>query len=90
MSDKPTGNPVFDFKAGFRSKAATLQRVFFFDGIIALIVGVALRAFSFENILLILLSRWLPLAGLLLIAIALIWGFAWRSKLRDDFRRDCN
>ena len=35
MSDKPTGNPVFDFKAGFRAKAATLQRVLFYGGVTA-------------------------------------------------------
>ena len=77
MSDKPTGNPVFDFKAGFRAKAATLQSVLFYGGVTA----EASDGFNDTHLFL--------LVGLVLIVISVIWGYAWRSKLRDDFRREC-
>jgi hypothetical protein len=89
MPHQPTGNPVFDYKAGFRAFAQSLQRVLCFSGGMLLIVaGLIGRFIKFADAGWNLTLRWAPVLGLALIVISTVWGYAWRSKLRSDFQRE--
>jgi hypothetical protein len=81
-----TGNPVFDFKAGFRTTAQSIQRVLFLIGTIELVAGFAARLIAVENEDVKLALRYAPLLGLASLLASGVWGFVWRSKLRSDFQ----
>ncbi|MCZ7644672.1 MAG: hypothetical protein M5U26_05200 [Planctomycetota bacterium] len=80
---EPTGNPVFDYRAGFRRSAAGVQKLLLSGGLLALLAGAgcalpaASRAFSI----------WIALGGLVLLAAGVAWGFLWRRALREGFRK---
>src|SRR5579862_5913458 len=87
-AEKPTGNPVFDFKAGFRAKAQSLQRISFCSGILLIVAGIAARFISIKDAALAATLRWSPGLGAAVIVLSVVWGYLWRSKLRRDFRRE--
>ena len=83
-----TGNPVFDYKAGFRQTAQSAQRILFLSGILLIIAGIAGRFVVPANPEMKLALRYAPLLGVALVGLCGIWGFWWRSKLRADFQRE--
>ena len=83
-----TGNPVFDYKAGFRRTAQSVQRILLLSGILLMAVGIAGRFVALENVAFKLTLRYAPLLGIGLVVLSGVWGFAWRNKLRTDFRRE--
>ena len=87
-SSTVTGNPVFDYKAGFRRTAQSAQRILFLSGILLLIAGVAGRIVAPANPEMRLALRYAPLLGVALVGLCGIWGFWWRNKLRADFQRE--
>ena len=80
----PTGNPVFDYRAGFRAFADKLQRfmlligaaVCFVAGIVAIV-----RTERAREIALLACG-----GGALLFLCGVAWGFYWRRKIRAEFR----
>ena len=87
-AEKQTGNPVFDYKAGFRVFAQSAQRVLFGSGAMLIVGGLAARFFSVKNPALEKTLAYAPWMGIALIALSCAWAFWWRKKLRRDFRRD--
>lgn len=83
----PTGNPVFDYRAGFRRKASAIQNGLLLGGL-GLFVAWSILFFSQLEAE----YRGGILAGMCtsLIAImsGIVWGFLWRRKLRQDFQRE--
>jgi hypothetical protein len=80
-----TGNPVFDYRASFRRRAAAAQ---------SLLIGFGLFGFVVAGTLWIATTavpcRWsgsAALAGLLSVIAGLIWGFYWRNKMRGEFQQ---
>ncbi|MBI3830678.1 MAG: hypothetical protein HY291_14245 [Planctomycetes bacterium] len=87
MSDpEPTGNPIFDFRAGFRRKASAVQNGLMLGGL-GLFAAWSILFFSR------LQGEYRDgiLAGMCTSLIAMlsgiVWGFLWRRKLRQDFQR---
>jgi hypothetical protein len=82
-----TGNPVFDFRAGFRTRADLFQRFLLGAGLGLLIVGGGVIPFFFpaESRLSIALAG--VLGGVALLFAGIAWGFYWRRRLRDEFRK---
>ena len=78
-----TGNPVFDYKAAFRLRAAALQGWLLKGGLL-LAVGDGLAA------LLCAACRLEALlatgAGALSVIAGMLWGFYWRKKVQREFR----
>jgi len=85
---EPTGNPVFDYKAKFRTLAQSLQRVLFSSGVMLILVGIVGRFVTFQNKAMNLTLKWSPVLGIGLILLSGVWGYVWRSKLRRDFRKE--
>ncbi|GMV80734.1 MAG: hypothetical protein AMXMBFR7_19180 [Planctomycetota bacterium] len=75
-----TGNPVFDFRAGFRRSAGTLQRVLLWLGLGLALGGGAGAALGCA------VCGWAALGGLGLLAAGIAWGFWWRSSMRAGFQ----
>jgi hypothetical protein len=86
MPQNPTGNPVFDFQAEHRVRAAKIQKYATLAGLSLFTVGCGgvLIANTSERLRLILAG--VALLGALLFAAGLAWGFHWRKKLQRDFR----
>lgn len=85
MSDTgPTGNPVFDYRAGFRAFADTLQRWMLLGGaaifLVAGIVAIACKERTRE------ISLPVCGGGALLFVCGVAWGFYWRRRIRAEFR----
>lgn len=87
VAENPTGNPVFDFRAGFRARAEKIQRALIGGGV-ALFLACGF-AFLFAGISerLRCIAGWASLSGVLLCVLGIAWGFYWRKKLRADFRK---
>ena len=83
-----TGNPVFDYKAGFRRASASVQRMLWYSGWLLIAVGLISLAIKLHDRALQLTLRYAPLMGLVLLIASGVWAFAWRAKLRADFRRE--
>ena len=90
---EPTGNPVFDFQYTWRRRAATIQKWLMLSGIFLVLVSVGLALCPVYSHCTISSCCDLNLAcvvgifGILLLSAGIAWGFSWRNKLRDDFRR---
>ena len=82
-----TGNPVFDFKSGFRTRAQSIQRVLFLSGCLEIAAGIASRFVVPESAEMAQALRWAPLLGCASLVASALWGFMWRSMLRRDFQR---
>jgi hypothetical protein len=84
--DKPTGNPVFDYRAGFRARADRVQRALIVGGLfLSVVCGVVFLfadpADSWRRI-----TAYATLACAVLCLLGIAWGFYWRSKIRSEFR----
>jgi hypothetical protein len=80
----PTGNPVFDYRAGFRAFADTLQRWMLLGGAaIFLVAGIVavVRTERAREISLLACG-----GGALLFVCGVAWGFYWRRLIRAEFR----
>jgi hypothetical protein len=88
LSDQTDGNPVFTFRAGFRTTAGILQRWAILLGFACLLVGGTTWLIAADASRAQCAGRWQFLAGLGLIAAGLLWGFWWRGYLRTEFRRE--
>jgi hypothetical protein len=82
-----TGNPVFDYKAGFRALAQSVQRVLFYSGCLLTLLSVVSRFVPIANKALTHTLHDALWMGLGLFLSSAAWGFWWRSKLRSDFKR---
>jgi len=89
MSDstRPSGNPVFDFKAGFRAAAQSIQRILLWNGVFILAVCLAAQFVPLKNLPLKLTFQYGPLLGLGSIVLSTLWGLGWRGYVRDEFRK---
>ena len=81
-----TGNPVFDYRSGFRRIAGIVQRILIRLG--ALIAAVCGGAYLLGGAGPVsgTLVGWMFIAGVLAVAAGLAWGLLWRGRLRTDFR----
>jgi len=84
MDELKTGNPVFDYRAGFRRRAHALQNVLMQVGLLQMMAGGVAALFLDEKLQAALLIASACGAGFVFAGIA--WGFYWRNKLRADFR----
>lgn len=84
----PTGNPVFDYRAGFRAAAAALQRWLVRLGLFAAILSCVALVVGRAGTLTRETAAWGLLAGLAIAMAGILWGFLWRRKLRQDFQRE--
>lgn len=82
----PTGNPVFDYRAGFRTSAAKIQRALILGGLLAFIACGAAALFGDVTPRLRLCTAIASIGGLALMFGGFAWGFYWRRKLRNEFR----
>jgi hypothetical protein len=83
VSDSATGNPVFDFRAEFRRRAATAQFVLTLGGMVLLIgSGVCRLAHFFPQE-----CVYGAAGGMVSLCSGVAWGFYWRRSVRADFRR---
>lgn len=80
-----TGNPVFDFQSASRRSGMRVQKALTLCGLAALAAGLA-------GVLIwpgACAWVWTPLpAGAVLLAAGMAQGYAWRSRLRADFRKE--
>ena len=85
--DGPTGNPVFDYRAGFRARARKLQHVLISAGLA--LFSFCGGAFLFGDITerLRCIAGWVSLAGIMLCVLGVVWGIYWRKKLRAEFSK---
>lgn len=82
-----TGNPIFDFRAGFRRTAAAAQRWLWRLGLI--VIGLSLvAAIAGQVATLTRATAWYGvLAGAGLAGAGIAWGYYWRWRVREDFKR---
>ena len=86
LEEQQTGNPVFDYRASFRAKANRLQRLLILGGLsLFFACGIAFPVCSGGALR--VAAGLASLAGLLLFALGLAWGFYWRNRIRSEFRR---
>ena len=81
-----TGNPVFDYRAGFRRVAGAIQRWSGWVGIVCLLLG-ACSWLSAPGGALRRAAVWELAIGAGLAALSIIWGFLWTGWLRAGFRK---
>ena len=84
-----TGNPVFDYRAGYRRTAALIQRLLIQGGLLVLFLsGLAfVLASGGENAdVNKTLAAISSAVGALLLVSGICWGFYWRRKIRHEFR----
>jgi hypothetical protein len=90
---EPTGNPVFDFQYAWRRRAASIQKWLIVSGLFSLLISFALifcpacSVCSVSSCCGLSLACGVGIVGVLLMGAGIAWGFFWRNKLRDDFRR---
>ncbi len=83
-----TGNPVFDFKARFRTAAQSAQRILIQSGVLLVLAGAAARFVTIQNPALKRTFALAPAMGLALVVLSAAWSaLRWRNKLRRDFQR---
>ena len=87
-SSKTAGNPVFTYKANFRSVAQSAQRILFYCGILLITVGLLSRFIAFKNHRIKATLIYAPLLGIALIIFSALWALWWRGKLRADFQKE--
>lgn len=85
--DKMTGNPVFDYRSRFRTKANSFQRVLIFGGMVFIVAGIFALASSVVNEHVVFAAWAAAIMGIGLTGIGLGWGFFWRRKIRTEFRK---
>ncbi|MCK6470763.1 MAG: hypothetical protein L6R28_03355 [Planctomycetes bacterium] len=79
-----TGNPVFDFQAACRRRGTRVQKALTLCGLVSLAAGLAGVVLWPDACVWV----WMPLpAGAVLLAAGIAHGYAWRSRLRADFRK---
>jgi hypothetical protein len=83
-----TGNPVFDYKAGFRRVSQSVQRILWLSGCLLIVSGMASLPFTPPNRAMQMTLRYAPLMGLALLLASGVWAYWWRAKLRADFRKE--
>ena len=84
MNPRETGNPVFDFRAGYRRGAGAAQTALLTLGVLAPIAGGVLRVAS----VLTTPQAWLCAgSGVGLFIAGFAWGIYWRRTVRQDFRK---
>lgn len=78
-----TGNPVFDYRAIFRRRAASAQFALTLAGVVLLIsaAGCGLAGLSRNTCV------YAGAAGTAAMVAGLAWGLYWRRALRAEFRR---
>jgi hypothetical protein len=82
MSDEhQTGNPVFDYRSGYRKSAAEIQRVMIRLGLLQLFVGAAIYAYNRRPVM-----AYFGIMGMVLLLAGVVYGFYWRRKIRNEFR----
>ena len=84
------GNPVFTYKAKFRTTAQSVQRILFYAGALLITLGIATRFITLKNHRANVTLRYAPLLGLALILGSAVWALWWRRKLRSDFQKNCS
>ena len=81
-----TGNPVFDYRADFRSFSDSLQRVLLLSGAMCFVFGGLFYFLVPTSMTLHVSMGLLGLTGPVLMLLGVAWGFYWRRKLRREFR----
>lgn len=87
MSNPTDDNPVFTYRAGFRTAAGIIQRWTILLGFTCLLVGGTTWLVATEGSRASNAGCWEFLIGLGLIVASILWGFWWRGYLRTEFRR---
>ncbi|HYF50397.1 MAG TPA: hypothetical protein VEJ63_13390 [Planctomycetota bacterium] len=82
-----TGNPVFDYKAGYRRSAAALQKWLLLLGLALFLIAGNMALWA-QTRSFLLICAGVSAFGLLLFVAGIAWGFHWRKKLRAEFRRE--
>lgn len=87
VAEKPTGNPVFDFRASFRARADRMQRLLIRGGLAFFCLGGLAGACGWTNPRLRVAAGLACLAGGLFCLLGVAWGFYWRKQVRMEFRK---
>ncbi len=87
MNSPRDGNPVFTYRAGFRTTAGIIQRWSVLLGAASLLVGGTTWLVATEGSRARNAGCWLFLIGLGLMTVGLLWGYWWRGHLREKFRQ---
>ncbi len=83
MKLSPTGNPVFDYRAAYRRRAAVAQAALLSLGILTPINAGVLRI---ANVLTTHQAILMACAGAGVFVAGFSWGIYWRRNVRQDFR----
>ena len=86
-SSGETGNPVFDYRAGFRRAAGAVQRLLLRAGLLVILISLPPALAGGMGLVTEAAALWSLGLGLLLAGAGLLWGFGWRRWLRLAFQR---
>jgi len=81
-----TGNPVFDYRAGFRSVAATVQNGLIFFGAALGVIAGALYVFASPQHPQRPVMGVAAVLGISLVCAGIGWGLYWPRPIRAKFR----
>ena len=82
-ADDRSANPVFDYRAAFRRRAAAAQHFLIFAGLALCVVAGVLWLFAWN--LPRVCTGATALIGAALLFIGIGWGYYWRWDVRRDF-----
>jgi hypothetical protein len=82
-----TGNPVFDYRAGFRRVAGAIQRWTGWAGIVCVLLGACTWLSAPGGGLVRRAAVWELAVGSGLVLFSVAWAFLWRGRLRSGFRK---
>ena len=83
-----TGNPVFDYRAGFRRAAGAVQRLLLQAGLLVILISLPPALAGGMGPVTQAAALWSLGLGLVLTGAGLLWGFGWRRWLRLAFQRE--
>jgi hypothetical protein len=83
--EQETGNPIFDYRAGFRKTAEKIQRVLISGGLLLFLsCGIAFLFAKLADQARMIIGI-ASVAGIVLVICGVSWAFYWRKKLRAEF-----